>query len=211
MQDPWAELSAPPGGDFSDWLSVSAVLAAIVGLALLFMALRRCRRSGLDASSKWIFLLGLGLLPAFALLTGAGAVMETAKKPEKCMTCHIMEPYGADMHNPKSDNLAAAHFRNRWIRENQCYECHSQYGVFGTIGAKLDGVGHLYHYLSGTYALPLHMKRPYPIGQCLKCHGPSDAFQKIKKHSDPEVVRNLTSEKISCLECHEPPHPREKK
>jgi hypothetical protein len=80
--------------------------------------------------------------------------------------------------------------------------------VFGTLDAKMDGVGHLYHYLTDTYEKPIHMKNPYPIAQCLKCHGTSDAFLKIGKHSDPKVVDELKSGKISCLECHEAPHPK---
>ena len=209
--NPWAELSGPRGGELSEWASIAAIPAALAGIALIVAGLVRMRRVGLDPTAKWIFLLGLGLLPAFALISGTGAVMAAAKKPQNCMTCHVMEPYGRDMQDPKSQGLAAAHFRNRWIGEHQCYECHSHYGVFGTIEAKAAGVGHLYHYLTGTYEQPIKMRAPYPIDQCLKCHGTSDAFLKIKKHVDPNVVADLKSAKISCIECHEPPHPKEKK
>jgi nitrate/TMAO reductase-like tetraheme cytochrome c subunit len=209
--NPWEDLSKSHGGELVDWLTVATVLTCVAGVLLILFGLRRCQRVGLDATAKWILLLALGMLPVFASILGAGAVMETAKEPERCMTCHVMEPYGKDMHDPKSDKLAALHFRNRWIRQNQCYECHSHYGVFGTFEAKMDGVGHLYHYLTHTYEEPIRMKRPYPIDQCLKCHGPSDAFQKIKKHSDPKVVEDLKAGRISCLECHESPHPRPEK
>lgn len=209
--NPWEELSKSPGGHFADWMSIAACAAALSGVVLIYFGLRRTRKIGLDATSKWIFLLGLGLLPLFGMVTGAGAVMETAKEPHRCMTCHVMEPYGNDMTDPKSEGLAAIHYRNRWIRENQCYECHSQYGVFGTLQAKMDGVGHLYHYLTGTYEQPIRMHDPFPIAQCLKCHGTSEPFLKIGKHMDPKVVEELKSGKISCLECHEAPHPREEK
>ncbi|HLG42969.1 MAG TPA: NapC/NirT family cytochrome c [Planctomycetota bacterium] len=208
QENPWADLADAHGGELADWLRVAACIASAAGLALIFLALRRCHRLGLDATAKWILLLGLGLLPAIALGAGTGAVMEAAKRPEKCMTCHIMEPYGRDMIDPKSDTLAAAHYRNRWIQRDQCYTCHSHYGIFGTVGAKLDGVGHLYHYVTGTYELPLRMKRPYPIHHCLQCHSQSDSFLKVEKHVEPQVVADLKSGKISCTECHEPPHPR---
>jgi nitrate/TMAO reductase-like tetraheme cytochrome c subunit len=211
QENPWGELSRASGGELTEWLSWSTILVAVAGMVLIVAVMARCRRRPMDATAKWLALLGLGVLPAFTLVTGTGAVVESAKTPQKCMTCHVMEPYGKDMMDSKSDSLAAAHFRNRWIRENQCYECHSHYGMFGNLEAKLDGVGHLYHYLTDSYERPIRMRRPYPIHHCLKCHGESDAFLRIRKHSEPETVEGLKSGKISCLECHEAPHPRGEK
>ncbi len=211
QENPWADMAVSHGGELAEWLRIAACVASVAGLALIAAGVIRSRRAGLDATGRWIFLLGLGLLPTVALGAGTGAVMEAAKQPEKCMTCHIMEPYGKDMTDPKSDTLAAAHYRNRWIQRDQCYTCHSHYGIFGTVEAKLDGVGHLIHYVTGTYEKPIRMNKPYPIHHCLQCHGESDKFLKVEKHVETEVVADLKAGRISCLKCHEPPHPRERK
>ena len=55
----------------------------------------------------------------------------------------------------KSETLAAKHYKNRFIRENQCYTCHSDYGVAGT--ARQDGI------------IPSLMRDEVA---CLTCHTP---------------------------------------
>ena len=73
-----------------------------------------------------------------------------------------MTPFVRDLQDVKSDTLAATHFKNRYIRENQCYSCHSDYGLGGTITAKLAGLGHVYRYTTGRYTLPIKIAAPYP-------------------------------------------------
>ncbi len=77
-----------------------------------------------------------------------------------CGDCHAMEGHVADLRNPASDSLAAKHYKNRYIQTDQCYTCHSDYGMFGTVNAKLEGLGHVYHNTTGNYPKPIKIKKP---------------------------------------------------
>ena len=66
--------------------------------------------------------------------------------------------------------------KNRFILTNQCYECHSDYGLAGTISARLSGVVHVLRYTTGRYMLPIKIAKPYPNSGCLECHGESQRF-----------------------------------
>ena len=84
-----------------------------------------------------------------------------------------MTPYVEDLRNPRSDTLAALHFKNRYIQENHCYTCHTDYGMFGTVRAKWAGLGHVLRYATGAYRVPIEIGHPYPSARCLDCHGES--------------------------------------
>ena len=59
---------------------------------------------------------------------------------------------------PASDTLAARHFKNHWIPEDQCYECHSDYGLSGDMEAKMEGFRHLARYTTRTYQEPIKFR-----------------------------------------------------
>ncbi len=122
---------------------------------------------------------------------------------EACGSCHVMEGHVADLRNPASASLAAVHFKNRYIQADQCYTCHSDYGMFGTMSAKLDGLGHVYHNLAGNYPKPIKIRQPYSNVRCLSCHGSAQNF--LAKH-EKEQISSLLSSKDSCLDCHGPAH-----
>jgi nitrate/TMAO reductase-like tetraheme cytochrome c subunit len=109
----------------------------------------------------------------------------------------------------KSDTLAATHFKNRYIQDNHCYACHSDYGMAGTIRAKLEGLGHVWHYTVGSYTLPLKIAKPYSNTRCLSCHAESQKFINSAGHPK-ENMRDLLTGGVSCQDCHGPPHPRDK-
>ena len=48
-----------------------------------------------------------------------------------------MQVYVDDMLDSESESLAAVHYKNRYIPSNQCYDCHTSYGMFGTVEAKM--------------------------------------------------------------------------
>ena len=75
-----------------------------------------------------------------------------------------MTPYVNDLHDPKSDTLAAVHFKNRFIQENHCYTCHTDYGMFGTVKAKWEGLGHTVRYTTGATSCRSRSRTPTPTG-----------------------------------------------
>ena len=72
-----------------------------------------------------------------------------------------MNPYVQDLRNVQGESLAAVHYKNRYIQEDHCYTCHSDYGMAGTVMAKFAGLGHVWRYTTGTYTLPLKIASPY--------------------------------------------------
>jgi len=184
----------------------NAVAIAIGGVALLFLlAIVLFWRMPDSPGRHWLLLFGIVVLPGLALLLGADTAMEDAERPEFCGSCHVMGPFIADLKNPESTTLAAVHYQNRFILENQCYTCHTDYGFFGGFEGKLAGMRHLWHYETGHYTLPIRIAAPYRFANCLRCHGESKRFR--DKHEDFQA--QIDSGESSCLDCHGEPHPED--
>lgn len=179
-----------------------AVILAIVGLiAIEFFYKKRIERS----SYKWLLFLGLLMFPLFAMLSAMTTVMEETKTVASCASCHVMDPFVHDMQNPESASLASRHFKNKWIAENQCYHCHTSYGIHGTLEGKRDGFRHWLLYVTTTYKEPMTFKGSYPNSNCLTCHGGTPKFVKVDSHKS---LRNkLVANETSCTTCHGPVHP----
>jgi nitrate/TMAO reductase-like tetraheme cytochrome c subunit len=151
----------------------------------------------------WTLLFAVTLVPALALALGVGAAVEDMKRPEFCGSCHVMHPFTRDLTDPESATLAAVHYQNRYILRDQCYTCHTDYGVFGPLRAKLAGVRHLINYETGNYTEPIAIREPYHNANCLHCHGEAKVFRTA--HAD--MLAPLESGDMSCLDCHRPAHP----
>jgi hypothetical protein len=117
-----------------------------------------------------------------------------------------MRVYAEDMTDPAGTGLAAVHFANRYIPENQCYECHTSYGLFGTVEAKLHGIAEVAKYYTGSYDSPVTMWKPYPNADCLKCHAKSGRWQSVDAHTDEGAEPELFEDRTSCMSCHESAH-----
>jgi hypothetical protein len=122
-----------------------------------------------------------------------------------CNRCHVMTPMVTDLHDPDSDTLAARHFKNRWIPTDQCYACHSDYGLSGDLAAKAEGYRHLARYTSHTYAEPIVHRGHYDNKNCMKCHGGMPKFEAVASHHT--VADELEDNAMSCLNCHGLAHP----
>ena len=130
-------------------------------------------------------------------------VFERAEKVEFCASCHLtMQVYVDDMVDPESESLAAVHYKNRYIPSKQCYDCHTSYGMFGTVEAKMAGTIDTYKYYTGIYTFPIKMRHPYSNGDCLKCHAESVKWKGQEMHV--ENREGLFADEMSCLECHDP-------
>jgi nitrate/TMAO reductase-like tetraheme cytochrome c subunit len=175
--------------------------AGLVALTFL-LAIRRFADVPDTPRRHWLLLFGIVIVPGLALALGVGTALEDMKRPEFCGSCHVMRPFINDLQNPDSATLAALHYQNRYIREHQCYTCHTDYGLFGPLRAKLAGVRHLLNYEIGNYDIPIKIREPYREANCLHCHGEAKVFR--EKHAD--TLEQLVSGDVGCLDCHRPAH-----
>jgi len=155
---------------------------------------------------RWMLLFAVALVPGLALALGFGMSLEYMKRPQFCGSCHVMLPFANDLRDPESGTLAAVHYQNRYILEHQCYTCHTDYGLFGPMRAKLAGVRHLVNYTIGNYTEPIRIREPFRNANCLHCHGEAKVFRTA--HTDN--LAELQSGDMSCLDCHRPAHPEER-
>jgi nitrate/TMAO reductase-like tetraheme cytochrome c subunit len=197
-------------GTTPDWVLGFGIAFALLDLALLAVAWRNLGRVGVSASTRgWLFV-AVGLVPSMVAFLSFAHGLEHSTTVSACGSCHVMTPFVADLQNVKSDTLAAAHFKNRYILDHHCYTCHSNYGLAGTLRAKLEGLGHVWRYTTGTYELPIKIASPYPNVRCLGCHGASQKFLGSAGHPREEIPK-LMSGQASCLDCHGPAHPAQLK
>jgi hypothetical protein len=71
--------------------------------------------------------------------------------------------------------------------------------------AKKQGLGHIWMAGTGSYKLPIKMRKPYDFAICLDCHSDSAKFNKEAAHDG--VVKETLAGKGKCLDCHDSPHP----
>ncbi len=147
----------------------------------------------------------LVLLPLAAVGVANYHTFEGVHTVGACARCHIMRPMVNDLHASPPLTLAARHYANRWIPRDQCYHCHSDYGLSGDLEAKATGFRHLARYTTGAYTEPIAMRVAYHNGNCLKCHRGAPRFEGIRSHQD--VRERLEASDISCTNCHGAAHP----
>ncbi len=197
-------------GTTSQWLLGLGIAFALLNLVLLAFAWRSLRAGTITGTTRgWLFV-SVGLVPVVVAFFSFAHGLEASATVSSCGSCHVMTPFVQDLQNVKSDTLAATHFKNRFIRENQCYTCHSDYGLGGTLKAKMEGLGHVWRYTTGMYELPIKIARPFPNTRCLGCHAESQKFLNAAGHPK-EDMRPLMDGTVSCLDCHGPAHPEQKK
>ena len=188
------------------WGSRFLITGISIGIGVLLFSMVKYRGQTTGALSWALLIAGVGVVPAASTGLGSLLVLTRAERVEFCASCHgTMKPFADDMRDPKSKSLAAVHFKNKYIPENQCYVCHRAYGMFGTIEAKVSGMVNVYKYYSGTFHTPVKMRTAYPNRDCLKCHGESARWLQQDQHAKNQA--DLVSDRVRCLECHESDHP----
>lgn len=165
---------------------------------------------GIASLSAIAFFKLLAFAALFAVPVGAVATANYhtfvgVHKVDSCAACHVMMPMVTDLRDPNSDTLAARHFRNGWIPKDQCYECHSDYGLAGDMRAKMDGYRHLVRYTTRTYEEPIEHRGYYNNRNCLKCHEGAPTFEAVQSHHT--VRERLNESSLSCMNCHGRAHP----
>jgi cytochrome c nitrite reductase small subunit len=197
-------------GTTSQWLLGLGIAFALLDLLLLAFAWRSLRAGTITGTTRgWLFV-SVGLVPVMVAFLSFAHGLETSATVGSCGSCHTMTPFVRDLQDVKSDTLAATHFKNRFIREDQCFTCHSDYGLGGTIKAKFEGLGHVWRYTTGRYEIPIKLARPFPNTRCLACHAESQKFLNSDGHPK-EAMHDLMDGTASCIDCHGPVHPEQKK
>jgi nitrate/TMAO reductase-like tetraheme cytochrome c subunit len=200
-----AVYSRPPHAFAQPWARTIGLSMVVLAAVLIIYPLVFRRQQLHEANSKWLLFLGICLFPAPVMFLSTAVGLEQSKNVQFCMSCHVMKPFTDDLMNPASKTLAAIHFKNRYIQREQCYRCHTDYGILGTMDAKMQGLGHIWKAGTGSYTLPIKMTKPYNFGICLDCHADSAKFNKQPAHDG--VLKEFAAGKANCLECHDSPHP----
>lgn len=187
----------------------SAVLAAIVLLGCLVLR----PRLG-PALMVWL-VLGLGVLPIGAAVSGNIQNYETTKERSFCASCHVMDPWVADAADSRSRSLAARHSRNALFGNESCYVCHADYGMFGTVTTKIGGLRHVWEYYTRYRHVPtdsavptIKLYKPYSNQNCMQCHSTqNDVWLGVSDHR--AALAEVRSGRMACASegCHGLAHP----
>jgi len=181
------------------------LLVGLLTLAIVLLAFNLLRYRGRTESPfSWgLLIAGVAVLPAMSVLFGTLLVFQRAERVAFCASCHLaMRPYVQDMQNVRGPGLAALHYRNRYIPANQCYSCHTSYGLFGDVQAKVAGLVDVQKYYTRSFGFPLKMRAPYSNRDCLKCH--AESLKWSSAHTD--FRDSIFNGKMSCMGCHGAAH-----
>ena len=197
----------------SDPYVLFALACAVLSVILLGWYVARARP--LTRGIKVVLLFGIGVFPLATATTGNVAGFHATKTTRFCSSCHVMVPYGADSWDPKSTSLAAKHARNEAFGGENCYHCHADYGMFGTITTKIGGMRHVYEQLTNYRNLDIntaleriHIRRPFQNTACMRCHSTQNpAWNTIGDHASSIV--DVRAGTLSCASegCHGFAHP----
>ena len=193
------------------------VLAAFAcaGIACAIVVWFLIRRPKIDGQVKlWLFL-GLGVFPIGAAGSANVQGYEATTKREFCGSCHVMKPYQADSENKASAGLASRHARNELFGDQNCYSCHADYGMYGTVLTKAGGMRHVWLYYTQYRTMSLaeahtkiHIRQPYPNANCMHCHSTEDqGWNRVVDHR--AAVSDVRAGRVSCASpgCHGAGHP----
>jgi nitrate/TMAO reductase-like tetraheme cytochrome c subunit len=183
------------------WTLILAILVVLYGVVKVSQGQTK------GVATRVLLFTGVFLLPAFSVSSGMLLVFVRAESVEFCGSCHhALKPYVDDMENPSGEGLAAIHYKNQYIASNQCYECHTSYGLFGTVQAKLNGITQVLRYYTQSYETPIEMWKPYSNGDCLKCHARSNKWLSNAAHGIGDMKESLFEDRTSCMNCHTKGH-----
>lgn len=198
---PAGPLFQPPGDGAVSWFAILPVLAAIPGIAILGWGFVRGKLPAAVAAAGIVL-----AIAAYGL--AAGHVMEGSKDVSFCGSCHVMGPIVESL--AASDGmLASTHVARGLVPHREaCYVCHSGYGIWGTMDAKVAGLTHMVRTVTGRYDFPLRVRGRFDIASCLNCHAAVPAFRNVEAHRDMELQKQLVSGEIGCTGlCHPEAHP----
>lgn len=175
---------------------VATLVVVTIGLILLlFLKPGLTRTQG----GKLLAVIALFVLPVASLRAGFRLHFEETKTVPFCLSCHSMEVYGDSLLVADETYLPANHFQNgRVDRRTACFDCHTQYTIFGDLKAKMVGLKHLYVHYIGQTPDEIELYTPYLNRECTYCHTGGRRFEVLHDHD----MASLANNEISCMECH---------
>jgi cytochrome c-type protein NapC len=191
---------------------IALVCAALSAVILLFYLVRR---PPLTRATKIALLLGLGVFPIGVAAAGNIEGFQATEKREFCGSCHVMIPHATDSDDPMSSSLSARHARNKLFGEDNCYMCHADYGMYGTIMTKMGGMRHVWLYYTQYRTMPIeqakntiHLRQPFPNDNCMQCHSTEDLIW-LKLPDHRAALEDVRADRVSCASkgCHGLAHP----
>ncbi|MEO7110484.1 MAG: NapC/NirT family cytochrome c [Polyangiaceae bacterium] len=199
--------------DHASPLTLIAFVCAAISAAILVSYL--VFRPKLGPGTKIWLLLGVGVFPIG--LAGAGNIQdfEATKKRAFCGDCHVMTLHTADSDDPNSTSLASRHARNKFFGSENCYVCHADYGMYGTVLTKMGGMRHfwLYYtqYRNTSLADAKHeiqIRKPFPNSNCMQCHSTQNPIW-LAQRDHTAMLDDVRSGHVSCASagCHGLAHP----
>jgi len=201
--DATSPLFAGPGAGHG--IHVLAVLAALLGsVAGVLLVWRLIGRGPFPVS----YAATAVLLPIGAYGLASVHMLESSKQVTFCGSCHLMTPIMQSVQG-NDGSLASTHYaRGRVPHDQACFTCHSGYGIWGGVDAKMAGMMHMVRTVTGRYMLPLAVHGPFDIDSCLGCHANAATFRAVEAHQDPDLQKSLLSREFSCTgACHPAAHP----
>jgi cytochrome c-type protein NapC len=195
------------------FVALFALAAAVLAAAILVGYL--VKRPALTGTVKLWLLLGLGVFPITAAMAGNVEGYEVSKKRVFCSSCHVMIPQTSDSDDGQSHSLSSRHARNGLFGDENCYSCHEDYGMFGTVLTKLGGMKHAWMYYTKFRHTPIaeaektiDLYEPYPNQNCMHCHSTElEVWNKVPDHKSS--LADVRSGRVSCASdgCHGFAHP----
>lgn len=195
-------------------LVASAVAATV--LSTIIVGWYLFARPPLDAQTKVMLFIGIFVLPTGAALAANVVGFQMTTQRSFCGSCHVMEPYTDDSADPTSTTLASRHARNHWFGDQNCYTCHADYQLFGTVVTKISGLSHVYFYYftewgqlsKEEFLKAVHINKPYTNRACLQCHSTETPFfNQVRDHKS--ALPSIRAGEVGCASkgCHGPAHP----
>jgi cytochrome c-type protein NapC len=167
-------------------------------------------------ATKLMLLLGLGILPIGAAFSGNVQGFEATRERQFCGSCHLMVLHAADSNDPRSNSLAARHARNAMFGSANCYMCHADYGMFGTVMTKAGGMRHVWMQLTKYRGVsPEEAKKTVTLlnpgdmnGNCMQCHSTRDSLW-LALADHKSSLDDTRAGRIACASsgCHGLAHP----
>jgi cytochrome c-type protein NapC len=192
----------------ASWLGLLALGLSAIAAALIVGYL--WHSPALTGPVKLRMFFALGVFPTSAALFGNASNLETTKTVQFCGSCHVMDSYVADVRDPSSKSLASMHGRLETFREDACYACHADYGMYGGVTTKINGMHHVVAFYGEDWSEPGHrapaLYEPYDTQRCTSCHDPLRVGAPLEHRVHEDKLR---AREISCAAngCHGPPHP----
>jgi nitrate/TMAO reductase-like tetraheme cytochrome c subunit len=174
----------------------------VVNLGLLALLVHNWNKSSTlirFALSGVVFL----WFPLFWGLSVVSQGLNNMKTVDFCNSCHVMEAYTHSLNVDDEESLPAIHYQNNYVdRATACYDCHTEYTMFGDVKAKIGGLKHVWVNYFGTIPENIELYKPYQNRDCEHCHGTAKNY--LETHEDD--LQDIKNGEYSCLDCHDVGH-----